>query len=328
MRVVTYNVLLGARGREDHVSRVLQHLRPDVVALQELADAALAERLGEELGMEVLLGPPSDQSGMHIALLTNRPVKAWHNHRHPGTMLRSHLEVDIDARNIGLPVASVHCLHLAARFGERGNGEVRRMRELDAVLTRIRAGEHRPHLLAGDFNALAPGDAVAATAFFRRMAELRAAGVVVPKPNGLMGPLANEAEDDIRVWDAAGIPATLAVGIPVLPRVVGSLTGRIPKSTVIDRMLTSRLRRHTVEHLLELGYTDCYRAVHPRAHGFTCATWMPAARIDYVFATREFARRLSACDVLGSRAHPDRDVLVASDHFPVVADFRAATARG
>jgi exonuclease III len=73
--------------------------------------------------------------------------------------------------------------------------------------------------------------------------------------------------------------------------------------------------------MLEEGYTDCFRHLHPRAHGYTCATWMPAARIDYVFASTEALPRLLACDVAVGRGHAGREAATASDHFPLLADL-------
>ncbi len=48
---------------------------------------------------------------------------------------------------------------------------------------------------------------------------------------------------------------------------------------------------------------------------------MPAARIDYAFADPELAGRLRRCEVVGSRAWPDREATIASDHHPLVVEF-------
>ena len=74
---------------------------------------------------------------MHTAILTRLPVRAWRNRRHHGRMLRSHLHCDIETGGAEVPLLGVHCLHLAARFGERNKGEARRIREIGAVLTDI-----------------------------------------------------------------------------------------------------------------------------------------------------------------------------------------------
>lgn len=321
LRVVTYNLLLGGEGRGDRILRVLQRADADVIALQEANDLNLVRRLARSLGMRALVGRPSDGTLLNLALLSRRPVLRWRRHRHPATMLRCHLEAEIDTGSADLPRVRVHCLHLAARFGERANGEERRMRELRAVLGDIRRAAPMPHLLLGDFNALAPGDTVAATQFFERLAELRRAGVVVRGLDGLMTPVPAGAEPTAgSPWERVGIPPELEVGIPRLPWIIGPLAEFIPRHPFVDRLLNRMLERRTVAHLLELGYVDCYRTLHDDP-GYTCATWMPGARIDYVFADRTMAARLLACEVIGGERWPDPDIAAASDHFPVVADF-------
>jgi endonuclease/exonuclease/phosphatase family metal-dependent hydrolase len=48
---------------------------------------------------------------------------------------------------------------------------------------------------------------------------------------------------------------------------------------------------------------------------------MPAARIDYVFASSEALPRLLACEVAVGRGHAGRETATASDHFPLLADL-------
>ncbi len=323
LRLVTYNILLGGARREELVTSVLRRADADVIALQEASDEPFVRRLAKTLGMTAEIGPPSDKSGLNVALLSRLPIVRAVNHRHPGVMLRSHLEVELATRAGGTESVVVHVLHLAARFGERASGEARRMRELDAILPRVTETADTPHLITGDFNALAPGDPVAATAFFRRMAELRRARLVVRQANGLVGPRVGHGLDDEleAAWLAAGIDPRLEVGIPKLPSIVGPLTALFPSSRRIDAVLGARIERWSVARLGELGYADCYRRKHPRARGFTCATWLPAARIDYVFASPALAPHLVSCDVIGDRTWPDSEAHVASDHLPVVADF-------
>jgi len=122
-------------------------------------------------------------------------------------------------------------------------------------------------------------------------------------------------------WRRAGVDPRLLGGIPVLPRLVSPLTAGVPVSRAMDRLLGRLIERWTVERLISEGYVDCYREVHPRARGLTCATWQLAARVDYVFATPDLAGNVLNADVVGGRTWPDSDADVASDHFPVVAEF-------
>jgi len=107
----------------------------------------------------------------------------------------------------------------------------------------------------------------------------------------------------------------------VLPRVVSPLTAGVPVSRAMDRLLGRLIERWTIDRLLKEGYVDCYREIHPRARGLTCATWQLAARVDYIFATRDLAGHVLNADVVGGRTWPDSDADAASDHFPVVAEF-------
>lgn len=324
LRVATYNVLLGGEGREELIGNVLARCDPDCVALQEASDLGLVGRLADRLGMEMVVGEPSDPaSRLNVVLLTRMPIRTRHNHRHPG-MLRSHLVVEVEPGSRRLPTVRLHVVHLAARFGERNNGEVRRMREVGHVLRDIAALPPAPHVILGDFNAIAPSDNVEVTAFFSRMAELRRAGLVARGLDGFEAPIprpeTDDPEHDAR-WHGMGIHPRLDVGISRMPWIVGAVTARVPRHPVIDRALSLRIRRDSMAHLATRGYADCYRTRHDDA-GYTCATWALACRIDYVVADPLLHARLLDCDVIGGGRRPDGDVMDASDHLPVVADFR------
>ncbi len=322
LRVVTYNILLGGARREQHITAVLRRLAADVITLQEVSNPDFATRLARDLGMELVIGAASDGSGVNLAVLSRLPVRRWRNHTHRGRMLRSHLETVLAVGGAHIPELHLHSVHLAARFGERKKGEERRGRELDALLGDLGDTPASPHIVAGDFNSLAPGDHLEATAFFARMGELRRAQVMVRQANGLVAPKRVGEDPAVdEAWLRVGVDPRLDVGIPVLPFVVYPLTALLPRSRTVDRVLGGTIERTTVTRMLESGYVDCYRHVHPRAHGYTCATWMPAARIDYVFADPFMAGRLRRCEVVGSRGWPDREAAIASDHHPLVAEF-------
>ena len=325
LRVATYNILVGGTRREELIASVLSRIDADVIALQEVCNLQFLGELAGSLGMQAMVGEPSDPlAGCHIAILSRRPVRGWENRQHVGRMLRSHLHCDIETGWDSMPVIGVHNVHLAARFGERAKGEARRMRELTAVLEGIAQAPPLPHVILGDFNSMAPGDVVAATRFFRKLNELRRRGLVTVQPDGSIGPVPRSEGNDQAIdaaWRAAGIDPRLEAGVPLLPRIVGPLTVNLPVSHTLDRFMGRFIERWTIERLQRLGYVDCFRRVHPRAQGNTCATWLPAARVDYVFASPDVASAITACDVVGDRRWHDRDAQVASDHFPVVADF-------
>ena len=75
--------------------------------------------------------------------------------------------------------------------------------------------------------------------------------------------------------------------------------------------------RLAIGPLLEAGYVDCYRALHPAEPGYTYLAATPWLRLDYAFASPALAARLVECDVVvGDPAGQ------ASDHLPVRAEFR------
>lgn len=78
-------------------------------------------------------------------------------------------------------------------------------------------------------------------------------------------------------------------------------------------------RRRPIGLLLEAGYVDCYRTLHPRTPGFTYPAASPWLRIDYAFASPELAVHLAASDVV-----TDAEAQQASDHLPVWVTFRVA----
>jgi exodeoxyribonuclease-3 len=77
-----------------------------------------------------------------------------------------------------------------------------------------------------------------------------------------------------------------------------------------------RIRWQTIQVMLEAGYADAFRVMHPSEKGLTFPTWEPHVRLDYVFLPQLHVDRLHGCRVIdgvGARG--------ASDHLPVLAEF-------
>jgi exodeoxyribonuclease-3 len=134
----------------------------------------------------------------------------------------------------------------------------KRARELRALLDGIREHQHGFHLIAGDFNALAPGELLEVEKMPRWIRAM--------------------------IW----------------------LSGR-------------NMSRETIQLLLDEGYVDAWRRLHPNDEGFTFPTWDPHVRLDYVFTPRAHADRIAVCEVLRS---PDALVRQASDHAPILVEVR------
>ena len=152
MRLLTYNIREGGVGRAEQIAEVIKAANPDVVALQEATHPAVVERIAKLAGFRFSGSQHSHSTGF----LSNVPVVS-HAWRHPPRTRHALLEVSLAD---GFPRLFV--LHLRAWFSKWS--ERRRATELRGLLDGIQQQlikEDRAfafHVLAGDFNALAPGE--------------------------------------------------------------------------------------------------------------------------------------------------------------------------
>jgi endonuclease/exonuclease/phosphatase family metal-dependent hydrolase len=157
LRLLTYNIRDGGVGRAEEIAAVIKAAAPDVVALQEAIDPVVVERIARLAGFSFHGAQRSHSTGF----LSNVPVLgyAW---RHPPRTRHALLEVSLAD---GFPRLFV--LHLRAWFSKWT--ERQRARELRGLLDGIQEQLIREqhafafHVLAGDFNALAPGEVLDAS---------------------------------------------------------------------------------------------------------------------------------------------------------------------
>lgn len=134
---------------------------------------------------------------------------------------------------------------------------------------------------------------------------------------------------EIRRWQAVGRLLQIIEDTQPGPHLItGDLNAIGPGDRVLQHRNPPRMRRVmalqlflifrlAIPRLLKAGYTDCYRHLHPHEDGFT---WMPGnrtTRYDYIMADRRLAPALKASRVVDDAP----GVEVASDHFPLLADF-------
>jgi len=93
---------------------------------------------------------------------------------------------------------------------------------------------------------------------------------------------------------------------------------RLPAHIRAFAFITGKtIRWVTIRMMLEAGYADGYRVVHPSGEGDTFPTSDPHVRLDYAFVPDGFKDRLIRCTVV-------RDVPAArkaSDHFPLLTEL-------
>jgi len=146
VKLLSYNIRFGGRGREGELAEVLHTVAPDLVVFQEAIDPEVIKRLAENTE----LSQWAARSKHSIGYLSRLPV-AHHEWHYPAGARHSFLEIVLagsDARIFGL--------HLSARFSKWD--EQRRAREIRSLLKGIERYREGFHVLVGDFNTLAPGE--------------------------------------------------------------------------------------------------------------------------------------------------------------------------
>lgn len=146
LRLLSYNIRHGGRGREEALAAVVRAAAPDIVILQEATRPDVVERLAHT----ARLPHWHARRGESLACLSRAALAhaAWHR---PRVSRHAFLEVvpaDGLWRVFGVHLSAVH-----AAWTER-----RRFYELRALLVAVQQHQAGPHALVGDFNTLAPGE--------------------------------------------------------------------------------------------------------------------------------------------------------------------------
>lgn len=148
LRLLSYNIRFGGRGREHALAETIIAAAPDLVVFQEATDPSVIERLAETTKFPFWAA----RRNHSIGFLSRQEVD-YHEWHYPAGARHSFLEIvpaGSDARIFGL--------HLSARFSKWD--ERRRAREIRSLLDGIKRHQNGFHALVGDFNTLAPGEAL------------------------------------------------------------------------------------------------------------------------------------------------------------------------
>ena len=290
-RILTYNIQYGGTRRIDQIMQIIRSARPDVVGLLEATDPHAVKVLADRLGMEYrFTGHARFAADWQIAILSRLPLS------------KPLLEVGVREEQGG--ELTLFVTHLPASFahGIRG-GDSLRQAEVREILRITAQKRVTPHLIMGDFNSLAPSDGLRASRLLRYLVQ---------------GDESRQSKTHERVgsFDLNSI-------VPPVLRFLNPLLRSVPRqaslSTLTDAAASLYAARGSIRLLLNAGYVDCFRHVHPHTDGFTCPASAPAGRIDYIFASPELAARLSACEVVTGTDRVQAEQ--ASDHLPVLAEF-------
>jgi exodeoxyribonuclease-3 len=144
LRLLTYNIRRGGAGRAEPIARVIASCAPDVVLLQEATRPDVVEQVARLTGM----GQWRSYGKGSLAFLSRDPASFAARHR-PRFSRHAFIEVATAgerARLFGVHLSAVHAAWT----------EQRRLFEVRALLRAIAQHQNGFHVLAGDFNTLAP----------------------------------------------------------------------------------------------------------------------------------------------------------------------------
>jgi exodeoxyribonuclease-3 len=146
LKLMSYNIRFGGRGRESRLAEVIRAVAPDMVVFQEATDTRVIERLAEATEMRWWAARRAHSIGF-----ISRVEVAYHEWHYPVGARHSFMEIVLKGSE-----ARIFGLHLSARFSKWS--ERRRAREIRALLKGIERHQEGFHALVGDFNTLAPGE--------------------------------------------------------------------------------------------------------------------------------------------------------------------------
>jgi exodeoxyribonuclease-3 len=146
VKLLSYNIRFGGRGREESLAEVITTVAPDLVVFQEAIHPDVIGNLSKATKMPFWSARPEHS----IGYLSKLEV-AHHEWHYPAGARHSFLEIVLAGSE-----SRVFGLHLSAMFSKWG--EQRRTREIQALLKSIERHQSGFHLLVGDFNTLAPGE--------------------------------------------------------------------------------------------------------------------------------------------------------------------------
>jgi endonuclease/exonuclease/phosphatase family metal-dependent hydrolase len=148
VKLLSYNIRFGGRGRERELAEVIRNVAPDLVVFQEAIDPNLIGRLSAATDLPFWAARREHSIGY-----ISRLEIAHHEWHYPAGAKHSFLEIVLAGSE-----ARIFGLHLSSMFSKWG--ERRRVREIQALLKSIERHQEGFHVLVGDFNALAVGEVI------------------------------------------------------------------------------------------------------------------------------------------------------------------------
>ena len=151
-RVMAYNILYGGVGRETRIRDVVTAIHPDVAVFTEVTSPESFETIAEAVGPHRAAG--AIRKNRQRAVIVSRwPIMESRLHGPPWAPQKW---VEATVQPFGGPSVSVCGVHLVPQ--PLWPFEISRRIEVRTLVERLPPHEGTPHIIAGDFNALMPGD--------------------------------------------------------------------------------------------------------------------------------------------------------------------------
>jgi len=148
VKLLSYNIRFGGRSRETELAEVIQSVSPDLVVFQEAIDPDVIRNLSAATDLPFWAARREHSIGFISKLEISH--HEWH---YPAGAKHSFLELVVKGSE-----ARIFGLHLSSMFSKWG--EQRRLREIRSLLKSIERHQAGFHVLVGDFNTLAVGEAL------------------------------------------------------------------------------------------------------------------------------------------------------------------------
>ncbi len=146
VKLLSYNIRFGGRGRERELAEVIRSVSPDLVVFQEATHPDVIGRLAAATALPFWAARREHSIGYISRLEISH--HEWH---YPAGAKHSFLEIVLEGSE-----ERIFGLHLSSMFSKWS--ERRRVREIRALLKSIERHQQGFHVLVGDFNTLAPGE--------------------------------------------------------------------------------------------------------------------------------------------------------------------------
>jgi endonuclease/exonuclease/phosphatase family metal-dependent hydrolase len=149
---MTYNLLWGGVGREGVIRDVINAIRPDIAVFTEVITSDSFTAIADTVG-PYRTGTRAREGREYPAIVSRWPLR---DERHHGPRWAPQKFVAATVHPFGGPALTVHGVHFVAQ--PLWPFELWRSLEAGALVDELRTHDETPHLIAGDFNALARGD--------------------------------------------------------------------------------------------------------------------------------------------------------------------------